>query len=54
MNLERKDNKPTKIYISLGQRDGRLFTGEVYPFARVSNYMLICIFALEKNEEELE
>lgn len=45
--------KETTVYINQSQRDGRLFWGEKFPYERVTTFMLLCVFKLDKGEQGL-
>ncbi|KRX02563.1 Peptidase C2, calpain, large subunit, domain III [Pseudocohnilembus persalinus] len=47
-------NCKTELYISLGQDEGRLYKGEEYPYQRVINSILLCVFKLDSNEQKLQ
>ena len=48
MTIDNK--KDTKIFISLGQNDGRLINKEKYPFENTMCKILVCVYRLEKKE----
>jgi len=53
IEINRKDGKPTELYIQMTQLDGRLFWSEKYPYSNVMKYILLCVFRLEKGEISL-
>lgn len=44
----------TRLFIQLSQPDGRMFVGEKYPYERVANSMLLCVFRLDAKESRLQ
>jgi hypothetical protein len=51
--INRKDGKDTLTYIQFKQLDGRLFWAEKYPYPNIMRYILLCVFKLEPNEQQL-
>ena len=43
--------KDMDLFISLGQPDGRLVTGETYPFSDTVHHVMFCMFRLEDGEK---
>jgi len=55
LEIKRKDaSVNTKVVMSLGQIDGRLFHGEKYPYDRIMDGLLVCIFKIPDNKNKLD
>ncbi|KAL4472263.1 hypothetical protein ABPG72_011624 [Tetrahymena utriculariae] len=53
-NKSGSTEKSVPFFINLAQNDGRLFNGEKYPYQKIQQSMMLCLFELKNNQNKLD